>query len=357
MSHELDRTADGRGAMFSFGETPWHQNDTNSRVLTVAPRTVVEAADLSGLNWPVALVPTFMKDLDETYLEIDNAFAVVRTDRNAALAVVGSFYRPLQNLDMLATLQPLVDQGLANWETAGSLFGGRKVWAQVRLNLDSKIIRAAYGANDDKIIPFEIIMNSHDGSGKVVLAETRIRVVCRNTEIMAEHDVRARASTQRVTHNQLVEVNVAKAAEALWKDLVNRHEALANQLIQLRRTRLDEKMFRELVLDVAVPLPVQGKDNALAAALMKTRLEKAEEKRKIVRKLWTDGLGQSGEKTAEAALNALTEATDHEDRGVFSAKGLQSFMPGGSLQTVKAKVYHGLLSYSNKVNAKVARKV
>src|SRR4051812_29316366 len=107
MSHELDRKADGSGAMFSVGETPWHQSDTNSTILTVAPRTAREAAKFAGLDWEVELRPAHVGIGNGDYIEIPGAFGVVRTDREQPLAVVGKIYRPLQNYKMLETLQPL----------------------------------------------------------------------------------------------------------------------------------------------------------------------------------------------------------------------------------------------------------
>jgi hypothetical protein len=45
MAHELDRLADGTGAMFSVRDTPWHREGT---LLTEAP-SLERALELGGL--------------------------------------------------------------------------------------------------------------------------------------------------------------------------------------------------------------------------------------------------------------------------------------------------------------------
>jgi phage/plasmid-like protein (TIGR03299 family) len=348
MAHEVDTKADGTGAMFSVGETPWHQGETNSLVLAQAPRTAKEALIAGGLDWEVDLRPAHYEVGNGDYMEVAGAKILVRRDRNTALGVVGSIYRPLQNIRALETLQPLVDQGLATWETAGSLQGGRRIWALVKYNIESKKVRTVYGK---ELVPFGTIFNTHDGRTLVTLAETIIRIVCRNTQLAAEHDVAGRANTQRIRHDGQVESNTARAAELLWADIVQRHEALAAQIALLKRTRLDIESFNRIVLDRAVPTPVPGKDNALAHALMKTRLEKAQAKRETLVKLWTQGEGHEADHSAWHAFNALTQATDHADQGVFTSAGkLGAILPGGGLQTIKLGVWTDLLAFAEERN-------
>jgi phage/plasmid-like protein (TIGR03299 family) len=351
MAHELDTRKDGTvGAMFAVGETPWHGL---GQVLAQPPKSVDEALAAAGLDWEVDLKPALYEVAPGETVEVEDAHIIVRTDRNRALGVVGSIYKPLQNRSALETMQPLIEQGLASWESAGSLFHGRKVWALIRLNLDSKLIRKVYGPKGENVKTFEILLNRHDGHGKIVLAETDVRVVCNNTCVGAEHEIKGAASTQRVTHDQSVDVNMVKATEELWADLVSRHEALARQVVQLRRTRLDEKLFRSLVLNVALPIPTERKSTDLAKKLLAGRIEKVEAKREILHHLWIHGMGQSGDMSAYEAFNAVTEAADH-DRGVWTQKGLGQFMPGGSLQTIKADVKATLLAYANDANKGVA---
>jgi hypothetical protein len=57
MPHELDHLADGTGAMFSVGATPWHREGT---VLRDAP-SLEEALRLGGLDFEVELRPLYTR--------------------------------------------------------------------------------------------------------------------------------------------------------------------------------------------------------------------------------------------------------------------------------------------------------
>jgi hypothetical protein len=70
--------------------------------------------------------------------------AVVRADSHEVLGVVGSGFTPLQNAQALAWFDPWLASGLVTLETAGSLRGGRIVWALARassLRASARLIR------------------------------------------------------------------------------------------------------------------------------------------------------------------------------------------------------------------------
>lgn len=60
------------------------------------------------------------------------------------------------------------------YETAGSLQDGKKVWLLAKLP-DNYII------SGDRISPYMVFSNSHDGSGSIKIAMTPIPIVCQNT--------------------------------------------------------------------------------------------------------------------------------------------------------------------------------
>ena len=60
------------------------------------------------------------------------------------------------------------------YETAGSLKEGRKVWILARLPKQYRLV-------EDKVMPYLVFSNSHDGSGSIKVAMTPVRVVCQNT--------------------------------------------------------------------------------------------------------------------------------------------------------------------------------
>jgi phage/plasmid-like protein (TIGR03299 family) len=89
------------------------------------------------------------------------------------LGVVTGRYRIVQNSEAFAFTDDLIGKGV-RYETAGSLRDGRKVWILARLPKQ-------YRLSDDKVTPYLVFSNSHDGSGSIKVAMTPVRVVCQNT--------------------------------------------------------------------------------------------------------------------------------------------------------------------------------
>lgn len=353
MAAELDRIdqANGKAAMFSVKETPWHRQ---GEVLTEAP-TFAAAMELGGLNFPVALQP--MKALvtvneagDTIEVDVPENRAVIRMDRKEVLGVVGPSYHVLQNVDAFNVLEPLIDTGLATIETGGALRGGRDVWMMVKFNLESSKVRAVMG---DEVKPFGLISNNHNGARKVTIQETPIRVVCANTLGFALAGTKSRNGSMprdrsiAIRHTSNVKENVVTAAADLFGQITNRYEAIADQYAALKATVLSEALFARLVLDVAAPLPLtpksERKDNIAKAAFEKATL-RAEKKRARLVELWTAGDGHTGDGSAWEAYNAATQSFDH-DADLWGAKDqLESLFDGG-LAKAKNEVVQTLVDF------------
>lgn len=319
--------------MFSVRETPWHRLGV---VLDSAPRTAREALEIAGLDWDVECRPIYREIHQGDYLPVPDARVVVRTDRNDALAVVGKDYTPLQNRDAFRVLEPLIDSGLATFETAGSLSEGRDVWGMIRFNIDSPIVREVF---TDEVIPYGLLANNHTGRRVVNLTETPVRVVCRNTLGVALQG----ASGHKIRHTANVEARTVEAATELWGAVIERYEGVAEQYAALKRTFLDLTMFRSLVLDIAAPEPRMrpGTNPKLAETLA----AKAIEKRDALTRLWHSGTGHTGDSSAWEAYNAVTEATDHLDIFKVGNDRLGSLMYG-SLGRIKQDVLDSLVTYT-----------
>ncbi|MQA92205.1 MAG: DUF932 domain-containing protein [Gemmatimonas sp.] len=307
MAHELDRRSDSTAATFSTRITPWHREGT---ILKHAP-SLEEALDLGGLDFEVDVRPLYTRihsapDVsDFTYERAGDAFATVRTDRDAVLGIVSSRYQPLQNRDAFGVLEPLLDAGLASLETGGSLRGGRDVWMLVRFNVDSPIVQEVFA---DEVVPFGMISNNHAGQRKVVVQETPIRVVCANTLGAALRDRRRAVG---VRHTASVEARTVEAARSLWKGLVERYDRVAQQYRALKQYHLDTALFRQLVLDVAAPIPAKLDKVGLTAREEAAR-QRVVARRSRMGELWGGGAGHSGDGSAWEAYNAVAQSVDHD---------------------------------------------
>lgn len=163
--------------MFSVRETPWHGLGA---VLPAAPRSVAEAIEASGLGWsvskePIAHVCTRDVEGEPTvcWEQIDGYYATVRQDTKEPLGVVGERYRIVQNSEAFSFVDQLLGSEI-NFETAGSLHGGCRVWVLATLPEHVEV-------GGDAVRPYLLLMNSHDGSTALVAATTPVRVVCQNT--------------------------------------------------------------------------------------------------------------------------------------------------------------------------------
>ena len=151
--------------MFYVRETPWHGLGT--RVLT-AP-TSKEALGLAGLDWQVVQEPIYT----ETEELIEGYKANVRDSDRKVLGVVTDRYKVIQNEEAFAFTDELLGEGV-RYETAGSHQGGKKVWLLAHMPHE-------YIISGERISPYLVFSNTHDGSGAIKVALTPIRVVCNNT--------------------------------------------------------------------------------------------------------------------------------------------------------------------------------
>ena len=151
--------------MFSVRETPWHGLGT---IVNDAP-TSEDALRISGLDWKVVQDDVFTDSGER----ITGYKANIRDTDRKILGVVSDRYKVVQNTDAFSFTDELLGQGV-KYETAGSLQDGRRVWLLARMP-------KKYTGGDDKICPYLVFSNSHDGTGAVKVAVTPVRVVCNNT--------------------------------------------------------------------------------------------------------------------------------------------------------------------------------
>ena len=152
-------------SMFYVREMPWHGLGTK---VMEAPASK-DALRLAGLDWKVVQEPVYT---DQGELIAGYRANVRDTDRKV-LGVVTDRYKIIQNKEAFAFTDTLLGEGI-RYETAGSLQGGRKVWLLAHMPRE-------YIISGERIRPYLVFFNSHDGSGAVKAAVTPIRVVCSNT--------------------------------------------------------------------------------------------------------------------------------------------------------------------------------
>ena len=235
--------------MFSSGrQVPWH----NLGVIVEEAPTSEEAIRLAGLEWRVEQERIYLKD----GTEIDGNYVNVRSSDHKPLGIVGERYKIVQNTEAFAFTDALLGEGV-KYETAGSLKDGKIIWLLARMPEQIEIL-------GDKVDPYMVFTNTHDGSGAVRVAMTPIRVVCNNTLNMALSGAKR---TWSARHTGNINSKLDDAIETLG--FANAYlEATKQTFEELHKVKVSEfnlyKMVNTLVpIDENMMTPRQ-KDNATA---------------------------------------------------------------------------------------------
>ena len=231
-------------SMFSVREKPWHGLGI---IVKEAPASA-DAIRLAGLDWTVVQEPIYtnFSKLVEGYR------ANVRSSDRKVLGVVSDRYRVVQNVDAFSFTDELLGKGV-RYETAGSLQEGRKVWLLARLPRE-------YIIAGERISPYLVFSNTHDGSGSVKVAITPVRVVCNNTLNLALSTAKRSFS---MVHTGNIRDKIQEAKDTLFM-AEEYMDCLAVEFEQLRRQKITDKQVREyieLLLPMEkVPTPIQSKN-------------------------------------------------------------------------------------------------
>ena len=220
--------------MFYTREKPWHGLGT---MVAEAPNSK-DALRLAGLNWKVLQEPVYTENEEL----IQGYKANVRDTDRKVLGVVTDRYKVIQNEEAFAFTDTLLGEGV-RYETAGSLQEGRRVWMLARLPREFII-------GGERISPYMVFSNTHDGSGAVKTALTPIRVVCNNTLNLA---LRTAKRSWSMIHTGDISGKIEEAKNTLL--LADEYmTALGQEFENLRKIKLSEKQ----VLDyIKILLPME----------------------------------------------------------------------------------------------------
>lgn len=280
--HQLE-TIDGKTSFFSGrGKTAWH---TLGNVIE-GLANVEEALKFSGLDWEATKEPVYQAIKREgggpSYKKIEDKYAVTRSSDNKVLGVVGGDYTICNNREAFQFMDNMIDSGEAVFDTAGSMFGGKRVFMSALL---PSTIETVYGDEHETYLLFS---NSFDGSKAINLDVTNVRVVCRNTQIMAQS---AAKTSWKLRHTTSLEGRLQEAMDALKiaHKVQEDFQKMAEQLIELT---VDEDTFKA-ILEASFPEQKTQKEKNIEAVLDNLRVSET-----IPDDLRATGYG---------AYNALTE--------------------------------------------------
>ena len=216
--------------MFSVREKPWH----GLGVIVEKAPTMNDALKLSGLDWTASKEQVYT-EFNGRKIIVPDTFATVRNTDGQVLGTVGNRYQIVQNTEAFQFVDQMKATGDVEFETAGSLFNGSTVFITAKMG-QFKLL----GDDVDKYLVFS---NSFNGSSRVRMVVTPIRVVCNNTLSLAlrEHDREWHGThTGSITNKVADAINGLGFAEEYYSELTKSAESLA-------KIKLSDAEFQKLI--------------------------------------------------------------------------------------------------------------
>lgn len=173
MAHEVD-------TLMTVRTPAWHGLGA---VLEDNPRTWVDARIAAGLMWEpietsgyVGLPRIGDAGPYTEYVELPDHKIIVRDDTGAVLGPAKNSFSLISHSSMGLILDKILENDAYVFDAAGSLQGGKKVFAVLELGDPIQI-----KGDPSPTRRYVVMLNAHDGSSACRVIATMIRVVCMNT--------------------------------------------------------------------------------------------------------------------------------------------------------------------------------
>jgi phage/plasmid-like protein (TIGR03299 family) len=208
---EHDFMVSGRGVV------PWHGIGSVLDGVLTSEDAIREAR----LDWQVEQAPVY--SANNWAAPISGYMANVRNDTGEVLGIVGEKYRVAQNRDVFAFADELIgtNKVKCTYETAGSLFNGRRVFMLVNMP-KGRIV-------GDEYQPYLCLSNAHDGSSALQIFLTGLRICCFNSLHAALRSAKRKISIRHLSSMETRKEEALKtmgAASKYFHDL----EVFASEL-------------------------------------------------------------------------------------------------------------------------------
>jgi phage/plasmid-like protein (TIGR03299 family) len=249
MSHALTTRANGFTEMAFVGETPWHK--LGQELTAGAPiETWITQA---GMEWRIKRSKVryhFGHDAQD-FAVWDDKHVLFRSDTHAPLGLVSPKYKPVQPFEVLEFFRDLTANAGYQLHTAGTIHGGRKMWAL------AKVAEGSIGG--DKIGAFLLLSTACDGTMETEARFTTVRVVCNNTLTMA----RGEKANVKIGHRSRFDADKVKQAMGLAPERFSTFLDDAEKLAHRKVTQAEAESF---VRELLRPADKQAKADAALEA-------------------------------------------------------------------------------------------
>jgi phage/plasmid-like protein (TIGR03299 family) len=252
MSHAIDMSNGRANMAYAEGTaTPWHK--LGHIVPTEADRETWSRE--AGLNFSVSKGVLCFEDergLTREASEALNRSVLYRDDTKAPLSVMSQNFQIHQPAEIFDFVSEIVREMGWTMETAGSLHGGRRIWALANIGEDFEL------PGGDRVSGYFLAATSFDGSIGSEFRNTAIRVVCSNT-LGASINERGVQTRVKVYHSSALDVQAVKTklgfVEKSWTAFIEKAKVLAaihltkEHATEILRTVFDERTPREIEIN------------------------------------------------------------------------------------------------------------
>lgn len=330
MAHAIDHS-NGRPNIAFTGEVPWH----GLGVQMGENQDLTSWQKAAGLDFIVKKAPIQFNVTSEddtcptvSRHEFPAMIATYREDTMMGLGVVGKHYKVVQPGEIIDFFRQFAAAGDMKLDVAGSLKGGRRVWALARHEMEIKI------GDEDVLRPYFLLTTSYDGNTATTGTFSNTRVVCNNTMQMAYREIKADGTEGyaqtgfAIPHIQHFDVGKAKSH---IETLVKASQQFQDSANRMATTGMNDDMAERVFAGL---IGVQNKDGT---DLTKGSREKAEQ----LFWLYKNGPGadlKTAQNTVWGMFNAVSRYVDHMANERRAGGRLESAWYGNGKE-LKAKAF------------------
>jgi phage/plasmid-like protein (TIGR03299 family) len=319
MSHELE-IVKGKAQMAYTGETPWH--GLGKKVpADLTPGQMLKAA---GLDWEVMKYKASARPTinGKAITYPSNHSVLVRSSDGKYLGDITNDWNTIQNDVAFSVFDDIIKTAKGNMETAGALYGGKIVWGLARLNEEFEAVKG------DTVESFLLFTNPHVYGKKADCRFTPIRVVCRNTMVMALNQNSRSNQMWSINHRSKFNPEEVKEMLGIAHDHLSAYKEASRLLAAKRFT--DDKLneyFNFVFPKTSTPKKETKKDD---------KKELSVQAKRSLEIMDTQPGAKFAQGTWWQAFNATTYIMDHEMGNTQDGRVFNSWYGGNRTRKIDA---------------------
>ena len=310
MAHNIE-FVDGKAQMAYNGQVPWHGLGTHVPS-DLTPDQMLEAA---GLNWSVDKYPLYAtlngKQIRTT------AEALVRSSDDKILSIVTESWNPLQNSEAFEFFNEFIHAGDMEMHTAGSLKGGRHVWALAKIK---DTFFDLFGG--DRTEGYLLFSNPHQFGKSIDVRFTGIRCVCDNTVTFALES--NSSNSVAINHRRIFDPVSVKETLGIATGKFQKYKEMAQYLGS-------KKFSNESIIEYFNRVFPLTTDKEMDQTKLVSRAAK-----QAFEVLETQPGAEFAQGTYWQAFNAVTYLTDHKLGRSNDTRMMSSWFGGNKERKIKA---------------------